>query len=232
LAIESQQAMSDALVQAFPDNDIEGSESSNVNPAMGKEFFLKCLVAVAAASLIIVIYVGIRFRKIGGISAGAMSIVALLHDVLIVFAVFVFFRMPLDDNFIAVVLTILGFSINDTIVIYDRIRENERLYSSKRTIGEIVNMSINQSLSRSINTTLCGLLVMGSVCVVALIYGVTSILTFALPMVFGMISGAYSSICIAGPLWVVWKNYRAKKDAVSDKNSKPRNSGGVGKIRI
>ncbi len=229
LSIENQQKMTDAIVKAFPDNQVTMLDSSNVNPVMGKEFFAKCLVAVVAASLLIIIYVGIRFRKIGGISAGAMGVIALFHDALMVFAAFVFFRIPLNDNFIAVVLTILGFSINDTIVIYDRIRENEKLHGGKKDLAEIVNLSINQSLTRSINTSGCGLLVMITVCVVALINGVTSIFSFAFPMIIGMISGVYSTICIAGPLWVVWKNYRAKK--IGDKPSgKPSSS--VGKIRI
>ncbi len=233
LTIDNQQTMTEALTTAFPDNNVVMKETNNVNPVMGKEFFLKCLVAVAAASLLIVLYIGLRFRKIGGFSAGTMGVLALLHDVLIVFATFVFFRMPLDDNFIAVVLTILGFSINDTIVIYDRIRENEKLYGGKKNIGEIVNMSINQSLTRSINTSLCGLLVMIAVCVVAIINNVSSIMTFAVPMIFGMISGSYSTICIAGPLWVVWKNYRAKKaSSAPPKKDNRGKSDGVGKIRI
>lgn len=233
LSIDSQSAMTDALTTAYPDSGIVLESSSNVNPVMGKEFFLKCLVAVAAASLLIVLFIGLRFRKIGGFSAGTMGVVALLHDVLIVFATFMLFRMPINDNFIAVVLTILGFSINDTIVIYDRIRENEKLYGGKKELGEIVNMSINQSLTRSIITSLCGVIVMVVVCVVALINNVTSILSFAIPMIFGMISGSYSTICIAGPLWVVWKNYRAKKmDSNPAKKGKPGKSGGVGKIKI
>ena len=131
------------------------------------------------------------------------------------------------------VITIIGYSLNATIVIYDRIRENEKLYAGKKDIGEIVNMSINQSLTRSIITSLCGVIVMIVVCVVALINNVTSILSFAIPMIFGMISGSYSTICIAGPLWVVWKNYRAKKAGSNPaKKGKPGKSGGVGKIKI
>ncbi len=232
LTIESQKSMTDALIAGFPDNSIEYIDSSNVNPVMGKEFFAKCLVAVAAASLLIIIYIGIRFRKIGGISAGAMGVLALVHDAIMVFATFAFFRIPLNDNFIAVVLTILGFSINDTIVIYDRIRENEALYGGKKELGEIVNLSINQSLTRSINTSFCGLLVMGAICVVALINGVESILSFAFPMVIGMISGVYSTIFIAGPLWVVWKNYRAKHKNDGGSSKKGKGPGYVGKIKV
>lgn len=230
LSIENQQKMTDEIIKAFPDNNIALLDSSNVNASMGKEFFAKCMVAIVLASLLIIIYVGIRFRKIGGISAGAMGIVALFHDAFMVFAAFTFFRFPINDSFIAVVLTILGFSINDTIVIYDRIRENEKIYGNKKELAEIVNLSINQSLTRSINTSGCGLLVMIVTCIVAYINGVTSILTFALPMIIGMISGVYSTICIAGPLWVVWKNYRAKKLSQKTGGSKPSSS--IGKIKI
>ena len=88
---------------------------------MGTKFFAKCLVAVALAAVLLVIYVALRFRKIGGMSAGVMAVIALVHDVLMVYFTFVIFRFPIDDNFIAVVLTILGYSLNDTIVIYDRV---------------------------------------------------------------------------------------------------------------
>lgn len=230
LSIDNQQKMTDELVKVFPNNNITLLDSSNVNASMGKEFFAKCIVAIILASLLIIIYVGIRFRKIGGLSAGAMGVLALFHDAFMVFAAFTFFRFPINDNFIAVVLTILGFSINDTIVIYDRIRENEKLYGNKKDLGEIVNLSINQSLTRSINTSGCGLLVMIVTCIVAYINGVTSILTFALPMIIGMISGVYSTICIAGPLWVVWKNFRAKK--ISQNNGGGKSSSSIGKIRI
>ena len=231
LSIDSQQKMTDEIIKAFPSNNIALLDSSNVNASMGNEFFAKCMVAIVLASLLIIIYVGIRFRKIGGISAGAMGVVALFHDAFMVFAAFTFFQFPINDNFIAVVLTILGFSINDTIVIYDRIRENEKIYGNKKELAEIVNLSINQSLTRSINTSGCGLLVMIVTCIVAYVNGVTSILTFALPMIIGMISGVYSTICIAGPLWVVWKNYRAKKLSKTTGGSKPSSSS-IGKIKI
>ena len=112
LSAESQNAITDALKQEFPDNSVEVLEISNVDAAIGREFLMKCLVAVAAAFVLIIIYIALRFRKIGGLSAGVMGVLALLHDALMVFGVFVIFRIPLDDNFIAVVLMILGYSIN------------------------------------------------------------------------------------------------------------------------
>ena len=139
-----------------------------------------------------------------------MAVVALLHDVMVVFGTFVVFKMPLDDSFIAVVLTILGYSINSTIVIYDRIRENKRLYGSTKSLGEVVNISVNQTLARSVNTSVATILSMVVVCIVALIFGVNSILSFAFPIIMGLISGAYSSVCLASELWVTWKEKREK----------------------
>jgi preprotein translocase SecF subunit len=199
------------LQAAYPQNGLRAEEVSSVNPVIGADFLRKSLWAVAFASILMVIFVAFRFRKIGGMSAGVMGLVALIHDVIIVFGVFVLFRIPVDDNFIAVVLTILGYSLNDTIVIYDRIRENRRLMGSKAGYAELVNLSINQSLVRSINTTVTTILSMIVVAVVAYIYGVTSIQSFALPMIAGLVSGTYSSVCIAGPLWVRWQERKLAK---------------------
>lgn len=200
----------DALAEQFPDQNIEQKSITSVNPTMGKEFFIKCLIAVFFGALLMIIYIGLRFRNIGGVSAGFMAVVALLHDVMVVYGTFVIFRMPLDDSFIAVILTILGYSINSTIVIYDRIRENNRLYAKTKPLDEIVNVSINQTLARSVNTTVTTVLSMVVVCVVALVCGVTSIISFAFPIIMGMISGTYSSTCLASELWVSWRHYRAE----------------------
>ena len=209
----------DQLAQTYADQNIEQLSITSVNPTMGREFFVKCLVAVIFGSILMVIYIGFRFRKIGGFSAGCMAVVALLHDVAVVFGTFVICRMPLDDSFIAVVLTILGYSINSTIVIYDRIRENKRLYGATKPLEEIVNISVNQTLTRSINTSAATVLSMVVVCVVAVVGGVTSILSFAFPIIMGLISGAYSSVCLASELWVSW-NKRAKKAVPGQKKRK------------
>ncbi len=199
-----------ALQEAYPQNNLRSEQTNNVDPSIGADFLRKSLWAVAVASMLMVVFVGYRFRRIGGMSAGLMGVVALIHDVAMVFGAFVLFRIPIDDNFIAVILTILGYSLNDTIVIYDRIRENRRLLGSKLTTAELVNTSINQSLVRSINTTVTTIMAMVVVMVVSYIFNVTSIQSFAFPMVVGLISGTYSSVCIAGPLWVRWQNHRAK----------------------
>ena len=204
------------LNEQFPDNAFTQNEVSNVNATIGKEFLLKSVVALVAACVLIMLYVAYRFRRIGGFKAGATAVVALLHDLFVVFGVFVILRIPLNGNFIAAMLTILGYSINDTVVIYDRIRENSALYSKKQlSLPELVNLSINQSFSRSLMTTITTCCALGVVCAVSIVYRLDSIYSFAFPLLFGMISGVYSTICIATPLWVDWKQ---RKKAAGKKN--------------
>lgn len=183
--------------------------NSSVDPVMGKEFFAKGLVAVALASFILVIYITQRFSKIDGLSAGITAVIALVHDVIMVVGTFIIFRIPLDDNFIAVVLTILGYSINDTIVIYDRLRENMTTYGKKLSTKELVNRSIKETMTRTIGTSGAVLGTLAIVCIVALTSNVPSIISFAFPMFMGAISGTYSTIFIAGPLWVMWQEKKS-----------------------
>lgn len=215
LSVEAQTALTTALQDAYPDNAIATVSVNSVSPTMGKDFLLKCLVAVAFSAIFMILYIALRFRNIGGWSAGVFAVVALLHDIAMVFATFIIFRMSLDDNFIAVLLVILGYSINDTIVIYDRIRENARLHTGRMSEGnikDVVNLSINQTLSRTVNTTVATLIAMVVVCILAFANGVNSIVEFAFPLIIGLISGAYSSICLSGPLWVVWQQYKIRRN--------------------
>ncbi|MCI8623689.1 MAG: protein translocase subunit SecF [Provencibacterium sp.] len=211
LTLDEQGALTDAITAAYPDNGIETVSVNNVNPTIGSEFFRKCLVAVTIAALLMVVYIAFRFRRIGGWSAGVMCVVALLHDTMIVFLTFVLCRFPINDNFIAVVLTILGYSINATIVVYDRVRENEKRFGRKADIGDVVNTSINQSLTRAMNTTITTATAMLVICIVALTRGVSSILSFAFPLLIGILAGFYSSVCLSGPLWVTWQRYYAAR---------------------
>jgi preprotein translocase SecF subunit len=208
LNADQQLMLSETLSEAFPDNQVDAVSINVVDPVIGREFLLKSLLAVGFASVLMIVYVGLRFKKISGWSAGVMAVVALIHDVLIVFAVFIVFRIPLNDNFIAVVLTILGYSLNDTIVIYDRVRENKRIYGQKLSTAELMNKSINQSFTRTLATTVTTVTALLTVSLVALFYNVSSILSFSFPMVAGMLSGVYSSLGIAGPLWVLWQQRR------------------------
>jgi preprotein translocase subunit SecF len=205
-----QQKLDDALKDEFPDTGLTLAESSMVEPFFGRMFLRNGIFAILLASFFVVIYVWIRFRKIGGLSAGIMALVALLHDLIIVIATCIVFKIPIGDSFIAVALSIIGYSINDTIVIYDRIRENNRLYP-RLSIEEITDLSITQSMTRSINTNLAVVISVSLTYILAFANSLESIQSFALPMATGSISGCYSTICIAGPLWVMWKKHVANR---------------------
>ncbi len=205
--------ITDTLTEKFPDNNFTYKETSSVEAAMGVKFLLKCLTAVAIASVLMVIYVTIRFKRIGGLSAGVMALVALFHDVAMIYFMYVIFRMPIDSSFIAVVLMIIGYSLNDTIVIYDRVREERRLAGPRADIADVFNHSASAVMGRTIATSVTTLVAIGTVYVVAAIFNLTSVQAFALPMMIGIVSGCYSSLCIAGPLWVLW-NKRGKKNEV------------------
>ncbi len=210
LSSDKQFELTNALTEKYAENNIDLIESSDVSPSSGREFFLKCIVAVILSSIVLIIYIAVRFKKIGGWLAGICAIIALLHDCIIVYGTFIVCGMPINANFMAVVLTILGYSINNTIVIYDRIRENSKLYGKKMPREENVNLSINQSLTRSINTSLTTVVAMLAVTIVAAVYGVTSIISFSLPVMVGMIAGTYSSVCLVS---VLWSYFEGKKDA-------------------
>lgn len=207
---ENQTALQDALAKAFPTVTFSLEEANLVDPFIGRELLIRGLWAILIASVLIVAYVWYSFRSMSGPSAGVMALVALFHDVFVAFFVFVFLRIPLNESLIAVVLTILGFSINDTIVIYDRIRENERLLKGSLTLADLVDLSISQSLTRSINTSLATFGAVTVAYIFATLYGIQTIKDFALPMMIGLISGSYSTVCLAGPLWVMWKTRGAR----------------------
>ena len=210
LSSKTQKALTKALEESFKDNKIDLYDSNSVSPSIAGSFFAKSVAAVLITAILVIIYVGIRFRKIGGVSAGITALVALVFDLLITFFTCVIFGLQIDINYIAVVLTMLGYSLNDTIVIYDRIREN-RKYNPDTEIGELVNSSVNTVVIRNIVTTVTTLLAVTTIIVVAEIHGLTSLRTFAIPMVFGLLSGATSSLFISGPLWVIWRRHRAAK---------------------
>ena len=202
LTADKQIVLNDTLEEKYADNSLQMAESTDVSPSSGKEFFQKCIVAAVFAAIVLILYIAIRFKNIGGWLAGICAVIALFHDIIVVYGTFVIFGMEIDANFMAVILTILGYSINDTIVIYDRIRENKTLYKDKLSLAELTNLSTNQSLTRSINTSVTTIATMLVVTIVAMVYGVNSIISFSFPMMIGLISGTYSTICIAGPLWV------------------------------
>lgn len=204
--------INDAVQSALPENDVQNIDTTNVSATSGTSFLISCLIAVGSAFILLTVYIAFRFQKIGGWKAGVIAIICLLHDVAITYAVFVFGRMSLDSNFMAVILTLLGYSINNTIIIYDRLRENRAKYGKRLTDAQLVNLSINQTLPRSIITTATTVAAMASVSIVCALMGVTSILSFSIPLSIGMLVGFYSSVCLAGPLWI-WAQERSKKNA-------------------
>lgn len=214
ITTEVQEKLTADIQKAFPDNNFKLEESNSVDATMGMSFLLKCVCAVALASILMVLYVTIRFRKIGGLSAGMFGLVALFHDVAVIYFFYVIFRMPIDSNFIAVALMILGYSLNDTVVIYDRIREERKLQGYKADIVDVFNYSMTKVVRRTIMTTVTTLIAVITVYVVALVFSLDSVTGFALPMMVGLISGCYSSIFVAGPLWVMWQK---RKERLADK---------------
>lgn len=210
LSNEAQQELAAVLTEKYPDNTFELYDSNSVNPSVAGAFFAKSIAAVVLTAVLVIIYVGIRFRKIGGISAGITAFAALLLDVLVAFFTCVIFRLQIDSNFMAVVLTILGYSLNDTIVVYDRIRENKGIYPNDTT-AELVNRSLNTVKIRTIVTTLTTFLAVAMIVIVAEFFGLSSLRSFAIPMAIGLVSGCLSSLFISAPLWVLWKEHSNKK---------------------
>lgn len=168
-------------------------KNEKVGATIGRELTIKGIQAMIVAWVLMVIYITFRFEFLSGLAA----IIALIHDVLVAAGLFAIFRWEVDTTFIAAILTIIGYSINNTIVIYDRIRENRR-QRKRETIEDTVNRSINQNLTRTINTSLTVLF-----CLLALLFiGGETTRNFALAMSIGVIAGCYSSVCIAGTLWI------------------------------
>ena len=216
ISAEKQEELTKALEEKFKDNEILLYNSNSVSPTIAGTFFAKSLVAVLITALLVIIYVGIRFKRIGGISAALTALCALVFDLLITFFVCVLFKLQIDSNYIAVVLTILGYSLNDTIVMYDRVRENERI-NPDMEIGELVNKSINMVKVRNFVTSLTTFIAVVTIVVVSELFGLSTLRTFAIPMAFGIVSGGISSLFIAGPLWVIWKRHKARKLAEGGK---------------
>ncbi len=208
---EQQLSIDAAFAEKYPNNNVKAVSANSLSPTVGSLFFVKCLVATLIACLLLIVYVTFRFRKIGGFSAALMAVAALFHDLLMVYFAFVILRIPLNENFVAVMLTIIGYSLNDTIVIYDRIRENRLHAGMKADINEIVNTSLNQSFRRTLNTSITTLIVVIVMVVVALAQNLDSIISFAVPLLFGVISGFYSSTFLCAPLWAKWIEKRQAK---------------------
>ena len=196
-----------ALNQVFVDNfgvDETLITSETISSTISNEMKSDTILAVAVAIICMLIYIRFRFSDI---RFGVSSIACLLHDVLVVITFYALARVSVSNTFIACLLTIVGYSINATIVVFDRVRENMAVMTKKDDLQDVVNRSITQTLSRSLFTSLTTLVMVGAL----YIWGVTSIRDFALPLMVGIICGAYSSVCIAGALWYVLRKKFAPK---------------------
>ena len=215
MSLSEREAIYDVLMSS-EDNGFNVPEDNitteNISGVVSSQMRQDALVAVIIATILMLIYIWFRFKDIR--FAGS-AVLALLHDCLITIGFYGVFRWTVDSTFIACMLTIVGYSINATIVIFDRIRENLGRMHGKG-IEEIVNTSVTQTFTRSINTSLTTLIMV--VCLYIL--GVSSIKAFALPLMIGIIAGTYSSICITGPLWYDFKNISNKKSEQNKSNLK------------
>lgn len=205
LDLDTREALNAALVEQFQVDD-SLITSENISSTIGAEMRTKAVIAVLVALLCMLIYIRLRFKDI---FFAASAVLALLHDVLIVVVFYGVARITVGSTFIACLLTILGYSINATIVIFDRIREELKVKKRNETIEDIVNRSINQTLTRSIYTSFTTFVMVA----VLWILGVSSIKEFAAPLMVGVVAGAFSSVCITGALWYVMKNKFSKQES-------------------
>ena len=199
LSNELKVAVQNAIVEAFPGATINSAD--NVSASMGKDLWSNAAMSIIIAVILMLIYITFRFELLTGLSA----VLALVHDMLVMLSVYALFRFPINTSFVAAILTILGYSINATIVVFDRIRENTR-YIRKESFVDIANRSIWQTMARSINTSITTLITL----VALYILGVASIKEFALPLIVGVVCGCYSSVFLASQFWVLFKGKSAK----------------------
>lgn len=199
LSNDQKVAVQNAIIEAFPGSTINSAD--NVSASMGKDLWSNAAMSIIIAVVLMLIYITLRFELLTGLSA----IIALVHDMLVMLSVYAIFGITINTSFIAAILTILGYSINATIVVFDRIRENTR-YIKKESFVDVVNKGIWQTMARSINTSITTLITL----VALYILGVASIKEFAFPLIVGVICGCYSSVFLASQFWVLFKGKNAK----------------------
>ena len=195
LSVEERESFKDAMVDHFS-VDAEKITAETISSTISNEMKQESIIAVLVATICMLIYVWFRFKDV---RFGASSVLCLLHDVLVVLAFYAIVKVSVGTTFIACMLTIVGYSINATIVIFDRVRENMTSMTRKDSLSDMVDTSITQTLSRSIFTSLTTFIMVAALYV----FGVTSVKEFALPLMAGILCGTYSSVCVAGALWLV-----------------------------
>ena len=204
LSVDQRQALSNAMVESFG-VEAEKITAESISAAVSKEMKQDAVAAVVIATVLMLLYIWFRFKDI---RFATSAILALVHDVLVVLTFYAVAKWSVGSTFIACMLTIVGYSINATIVIFDRIRENLAARTPKRQLDDLVDQSITQTFTRSINTSLTTFIMV----FVLFIMGVSSIREFALPLMAGIDCGTYSSVCVTGALWYVMTSAKGKKD--------------------
>jgi len=213
LSEEEHQQVLAGLREVFQSQDLVENRFESIGPVIGQELQQKAIIAIAIALIVIILYIAYTFRKVSKPVAswkyGISAIIALGHDILIVTGIFALlgylFEVEVGILFVTALLTVLGYSVNDTIVVFDRVREN-LIYRPKDTFVDTINHSVNETITRSINTSLTTLLVLLSL----YFLGGTTIKEFVLVLILGTVFGTYSSIFIASPLLVVWNQLKKK----------------------
>lgn len=203
LSVEERESFKDAMVDHFS-VDAEKITAETISSTISNEMKQESIIAVLVATICMLIYVWFRFKDV---RFGASSVLCLLHDVLVVLAFYAIVKVSVGTTFIACMLTIVGYSINATIVIFDRVRENMTSMTRKDSLSDMVDTSITQTLSRSIFTSLTTFVMVAALYV----FGVTSVKEFALPLMAGILCGTYSSVCVAGALWLVLRKVFSAK---------------------
>lgn len=188
------------LKEKYGLKDADLISQETIGASIGSELKTKAITALAIAIVGMLIYIGVRFE----VNFGLAALLSLLHDVLLVLGFYAFFKLPINSAFVAAILTIIGYSVNDTIVVFDRIRENQK-YMRRSDAASLANASMTQTMARSINTGMAVIIML-----IAIYYYVPTVREFTIPLLVGITTGTYSSIFIATPFWVIFKN-RAKR---------------------
>ncbi len=203
LSPADEKALDAGLTQLVGPMKVDGSSTDTVGPIMGKELYAKAMAAMVIASLLMLVYIAFRFE----FKFGAAAVLALLHDGVITTGIIALVGQEVNTPFVAAILTILGYSINDTIVIFDRIRENLRVKRQLKSVDDVVEFSVNQTLSRSINTVLTVIFAT----IALFVFAGSALREFSLTLLVGISLGCYSSIFVASPLWTLFKSWEKKK---------------------
>lgn len=208
---EQQKAVVAAMQEKYGIEDSDTEQIEAVNATIGREAQQKAVTAALIAVVLMLLYITFRFEFTSGLAA----VTCLAHDLLIILSAYIVLRIPFNTQFIAVALTILGYSINSSIIVFDRVREN-RKYARRESFEDSVENSLWQTVGRTINTSITTLLTVGLI----FIFGVTSLRQFTLPMIIGIIAGAYSSLFLAGSLWAKYRQlFKKNRQAKSKKSS-------------